>query len=196
MGRLAPARPLPEPPGRLVDGLGRAPRRAGHLLGGLPRAGAPGRRPRLGVGVGRPGRDGPPAAARGVPPGRRQSRRRVRQTLRRLSATEATPGRPRASVTDLTWFTDGVPYHYNVTTRYEIPCTVRGTVTIDGETLEVDGHGSTGPLLGRARLVGLRLVLVLAAARRRHPGPPGRHQGPGHADVLRLRPDARTRSPR
>jgi hypothetical protein len=44
-------------------------------------------------------------------------------------------------VTDLTWFTDGVPYHYGVTTRYEIPCTVRGTVTIDGETVEVDGQG-------------------------------------------------------
>ncbi|HSZ37536.1 MAG TPA: hypothetical protein VK773_10635 [Acidimicrobiales bacterium] len=43
--------------------------------------------------------------------------------------------------TDLTWFTDGVPYHYTLTTRYEIPCTVRGSVTIDGETLEVDGHG-------------------------------------------------------
>jgi len=34
-----------------------------------------------------------------------------------------------------------VPYHYNVTTRYEIPCTVRGTVTIDGVTHEVNGHG-------------------------------------------------------
>ena len=43
--------------------------------------------------------------------------------------------------TDLTWLTDGVPYHYGVTTRYEIPCTVNGAVTIDGETLRVDGHG-------------------------------------------------------
>jgi hypothetical protein len=50
-------------------------------------------------------------------------------------------GTPSTLATDLTWFTDGVPYHYGVTTRYEIPCTVRGTVTIDGETREVDGHG-------------------------------------------------------
>jgi len=31
---------------------------------------------------------------------------------------------------DLTWTTDGVPYHYDVTTRYEIPCLVKGTVTL------------------------------------------------------------------
>jgi hypothetical protein len=53
----------------------------------------------------------------------------------------ATPGIPSRLGTDLTWFTDGVPYHYTVTTRYEIPCTVRGTVTIGDETLQVDGQG-------------------------------------------------------
>ena len=42
---------------------------------------------------------------------------------------------------DLTWTTDGEPYHYGATTRYEIPCTVRGTVTVDGETIAVDGQG-------------------------------------------------------
>ena len=42
---------------------------------------------------------------------------------------------------DLTWTTDGTPYHYDLTTRYEIPCTVTGTVSIDGETLAVDGQG-------------------------------------------------------
>ena len=42
---------------------------------------------------------------------------------------------------DLTWTTDGVPYHYDLTTRYEIPCLVTGTVTIDGETLTVEGQG-------------------------------------------------------
>jgi hypothetical protein len=42
---------------------------------------------------------------------------------------------------DLTWTTDGSPYHYDVTTRYEIPCLVAGTVTIDDETLSVDGQG-------------------------------------------------------
>jgi hypothetical protein len=53
----------------------------------------------------------------------------------------ATPGTPSRLGTDLTWFTDGVPYHYTVTTRYEIPCAVRGTVTIGDETLQVDGQG-------------------------------------------------------
>jgi hypothetical protein len=42
---------------------------------------------------------------------------------------------------DLTWTTDGSPYHYVATTRYEIPCLVAGSVTIDGETHRVDGQG-------------------------------------------------------
>jgi hypothetical protein len=42
---------------------------------------------------------------------------------------------------DLTWTTDGVPYHYDLTTRYEIPCLVSGSVAIDGETFTVDGQG-------------------------------------------------------
>jgi hypothetical protein len=50
-------------------------------------------------------------------------------------------GRPAHLDLDLTWTTDGTPYHYDLTTRYEIPCTTRGTVTIDGETLTVRGQG-------------------------------------------------------
>ncbi len=50
-------------------------------------------------------------------------------------------GTPSELSLDLTWATDGVPYHYDVTTRYEIPCTVSGTLTIDGETRTVDGQG-------------------------------------------------------
>ena len=42
---------------------------------------------------------------------------------------------------DLTWTTDGSAYHYELTTRYEIPCTVAGTVTIDGATITVQGQG-------------------------------------------------------
>ncbi len=42
---------------------------------------------------------------------------------------------------DLTWTTDGSAYHYELTTRYEIPCLVAGTVTIDGEAMTVDGQG-------------------------------------------------------
>jgi len=50
-------------------------------------------------------------------------------------------GRPAHLDLDLTWRTDGVPYHYDATTRYEIPCLVTGEVTIDGETHTVDGQG-------------------------------------------------------
>ncbi len=42
---------------------------------------------------------------------------------------------------ELTWETDGAPYHYDLTTRYEIPCLVTGTVTVDGITMEVRGQG-------------------------------------------------------
>jgi hypothetical protein len=42
---------------------------------------------------------------------------------------------------DLTWTTDGSPYHYDLTTRYEIPCLVIGTVTLDETTLSVVGQG-------------------------------------------------------
>ena len=50
-------------------------------------------------------------------------------------------GTPAQLDLDLTWTTDGVPYHYDLTTRYEIPCLVTGTVTVDGETFTVDGQG-------------------------------------------------------
>lgn len=42
---------------------------------------------------------------------------------------------------DLTWTTDGVPFHYGATTRYEIPCQVAGNVTVAGEQLTLDGPG-------------------------------------------------------
>ncbi|HVS68260.1 MAG TPA: hypothetical protein VHE56_06885 [Mycobacteriales bacterium] len=54
---------------------------------------------------------------------------------------DAQPGDPVRIELDLTWVTDGVPFQYAVTTRYEIPCTVTGTVTIDGEPLRLDGPG-------------------------------------------------------
>jgi hypothetical protein len=50
-------------------------------------------------------------------------------------------GPPARLDLDLTWTTDGVPYHYDLTTRYEIPCLVTGTVAIGGETFRVDGQG-------------------------------------------------------
>jgi hypothetical protein len=42
---------------------------------------------------------------------------------------------------DLTWTTDGAPYHYILTTRYEIPCLVTGHVTIGDQTFSVNGQG-------------------------------------------------------
>ncbi|MGZ6780234.1 MAG: DUF7064 domain-containing protein, partial [Mycobacterium sp.] len=43
-------------------------------------------------------------------------------------------GRPVELTMDLTWTTAGTPYQYRITPRYEIPCTVSGTVTVDGRT--------------------------------------------------------------
>jgi len=51
------------------------------------------------------------------------------------------PGTRAAVALDLRWTTDGVPYHYDLTTRYEIPCLVDGSVTVDGECIEVEGQG-------------------------------------------------------
>ncbi|HVY08588.1 MAG TPA: hypothetical protein VG650_05005 [Mycobacteriales bacterium] len=50
-------------------------------------------------------------------------------------------GEPVPVELDLTWSTDGVPFQYAVTTRYEIPCAVTGTVTIAGESIRLDGPG-------------------------------------------------------
>ena len=43
-------------------------------------------------------------------------------------------GEPAELSMDLTWTTSGTPFAYRITTRYEIPCTVSGTITVDGET--------------------------------------------------------------
>jgi hypothetical protein len=48
------------------------------------------------------------------------------------------PGRPVELSMDLTWTSVGIPYAYRITTRYEIPCTITGTVTIDGRVHEFD----------------------------------------------------------
>lgn len=51
------------------------------------------------------------------------------------------PGTPTSVEIDATWRTAGVPYHYGMTTRYEIPCAVEGHVVVDGEKLTLDGPG-------------------------------------------------------
>jgi Ecdysteroid kinase-like family len=44
------------------------------------------------------------------------------------------PGTPVEMTMNLVWTTDGTPYKYRVTTRYEIPCTVSGTVSFGAGT--------------------------------------------------------------
>lgn len=51
------------------------------------------------------------------------------------------PGQPSALGIDLAWATEGQPYHYGLTTRYEVPCRVTGEITVGGERVAVDGHG-------------------------------------------------------
>jgi hypothetical protein len=46
-------------------------------------------------------------------------------------------GTPAELALDLTWSTDGTPYQYRITPRYEIPCTVSGTLTAAGREYEL-----------------------------------------------------------
>lgn len=50
-------------------------------------------------------------------------------------------GTPVQISADLTWDTDGIDYQWSITTRYEMPCRVTGTLTIDGEQIEFAGDG-------------------------------------------------------
>lgn len=42
---------------------------------------------------------------------------------------------------DIVWRSDGEAYHYVHTTRYELPCLVEGTLTIDDTTYQIRGQG-------------------------------------------------------
>jgi hypothetical protein len=42
---------------------------------------------------------------------------------------------------DLEWETDGQPYHYVHTTRYEVPCLVHGEILLGTERIGFDGYG-------------------------------------------------------
>ena len=50
-------------------------------------------------------------------------------------------GEPVELALDLLWQTDGEPYAYRATTRYEIPCSVSGTVRIGERAIELRGPG-------------------------------------------------------
>ena len=39
---------------------------------------------------------------------------------------------------NLEWTTDGTPYRYRLATRYEIPCTVSGTVTVNDKSCRIE----------------------------------------------------------
>ena len=47
-------------------------------------------------------------------------------------------GEPADLAMDLVWTTTGTPYAYRITTRYEIPCTVTGSVTADGRNYALE----------------------------------------------------------
>lgn len=47
------------------------------------------------------------------------------------------PGTPQTLALDLAWETAGEPYAYRLTTRYEIPCQVSGTIGIGEERLQL-----------------------------------------------------------
>ncbi|OSC40572.1 phosphotransferase [Mycobacterium decipiens] len=47
-------------------------------------------------------------------------------------------GTPVEIAMDLDWATAGTPYQYRLTTRYEIPCTVSGTVTINDTCYRIE----------------------------------------------------------
>jgi Phosphotransferase enzyme family len=49
------------------------------------------------------------------------------------------PGRAERLALDLSWATAGEPYAYRLTTRYEMPCTVSGTIRVGDELLRLDG---------------------------------------------------------
>ena len=51
------------------------------------------------------------------------------------------PGHKADFELDLTWITDGMPYRWRVTTRYEMPCHVTGHVAVDGERIDIDWAG-------------------------------------------------------
>jgi hypothetical protein len=72
-----------------------------------------------------------------------------RVTLDGTAAAHADPsaplrgqqGEPIAISLDLEWETDGIPYSWRQSTRYEIPCRVTGTVRIGDEEIAFSGPG-------------------------------------------------------
>lgn len=57
------------------------------------------------------------------------------------AALRGEAGDPVDVALDLRWETDGAPYQYRITTRYELPCRVSGTIRIGEELLTLQGPG-------------------------------------------------------
>ena len=113
-----------------AGGDGRARRR---------RAAAAGRRRRADDRRRRPARR---ASLRGAAPALSRRAARHRQAHEDESAPlRCETGAPVEVALDLVWETDGVPYAWRQTTRYEIPCRVSGTVRVGGEEIEFGGPG-------------------------------------------------------
>ena len=58
-----------------------------------------------------------------------------------MAAAGDGPGEAVPVALDLTWDAVGEPYHYEVTTRYEVSCRVRGTLRVGDEELVIDAPG-------------------------------------------------------
>ena len=94
-------------------------------------------------------------------------------------------GDPTELALALRWDTDGEPYAYRATTRYEIPCRVSGTVRCGEETIELAGVGPARPFVGGAGLVVGGVDVVGGSPAGRHP--PAR----GRVSPARSAPDGR-----
>jgi len=57
------------------------------------------------------------------------------------AALRGEPGTPVEMALDLVWQTDGIPYAWRASTRYEIPCRVSGVLRVGGEEIELSGPG-------------------------------------------------------
>ena len=88
---------------------------------------------------------------------------------------------------DLEWTTDGSPYHYLATTRYEVPCTVAGELTVGDQLFTIRSHGQRDHSWGVRDWWAFGWCWAAARARRRDPAPPGGHPHPGSPRRVRIR---------
>jgi hypothetical protein len=65
----------------------------------------------------------------------------ARQYTSETSMFHGDAGEPVEVSFDLAWHTNGIPYQWRITDRYEVPCRVAGTVVIDGVSTEFSGNG-------------------------------------------------------